>query len=352
MNVEQRLRDAMDARVRNVGAPSLPARPVRPSRKWSGAVIAFAAVLVVMFLVVILRGDSQDREPRASSGRYPSRIVAVTYGGRLVVLDSRSGSVIRTLARDAVAEDGVGGASVTPDGERVYFSRRTGSKCDEIASVSTRGGPVHAVVAGARWPAVSPDGRYLAYSGAPTCSDAGRTIVLKSLVAGVPDRRFDTVNVPSGTPGTVRGLAWAPDSRHLVFVREIGSTSPYVLDVDTAEAVDDAQRVLIGDGSSVSGFLGRSDVLLGAVVPGGDHPEDFELWAVDAATGARTRRLFTLPIGCCGQEYTADTSGRNVLVTGAHLYRWTQGHRRAVPIADRIAVATWVSEAGAPAAKR
>jgi dipeptidyl aminopeptidase/acylaminoacyl peptidase len=359
VSFEQHLRDAMRARVERVKAPDLMARSVRSRRIQLSAVRACAAILVavaaVAVLVMFVQDERGSERPSGSSGGYPSWIVAVKYDGRLVVLDARTGKVVRTLARNAVAENGVGGVSVSSDGQRVYFTRQTTAKCDdnvggrtdalsEIASVPVRGGAVRSEVSASRWPAVSPDGRYLAFAGVPICSGAGRTIVLKSLVAGVPDRRFQTVDVPDGTPGTVAELAWAPDSRHLVFRRDIGSTYPYVLDIDTARAVDDGRRVLIGDGSGISGFFGRSDELLGAVVPAGTHPDEFEFWVVDATTGARTRLLFSLVGRCCGQSYVADSPGRNVLVTGAHLYRWSLGDARPTPLAARIAVAAWVPD--------
>src|SRR5262245_42274918 len=95
-----------------------------------------ALAVAVSVVLIVLELLASDRAQAGAVATAPSRIVAVTFDGRLLVLDSQSGRVIRTLARDVVATNGVGGVSVTPDGQRVYFTRQGDAGCDEIASVS------------------------------------------------------------------------------------------------------------------------------------------------------------------------------------------------------------------------
>lgn len=361
MTVEQRLRDAMQARVEGVNAPAMAVRPERPRRVWPAVAAGFAIVLVVAVVVaVIARGDGGEDAVHPAATPYPSRIVAVTYDGRLVVLDSRTGRVVRTLARDADASNGHAGVSVSPDGKFAYYTRTTAATCDEnldgkqepitdIAAVRVSGqGRAMRVAANVRWPAVSPDGRYLAYSGIPNCSDAGQAIVISGLVPGARGLRFDSVNVPAGTPGTVYGLAWAPDSRHLLFHWDIGSTYPYVLDTAAAGAIDDGHRVDIGDGSSVDGFLGDRSTLSGTSAQASPSSRG-DVVAVDPASGARTRTLFEIPGPWPGSVATSDATGRNILVSGARLFRWSEGERRLTRIGGKVAAATWVPGRATPA---
>jgi hypothetical protein len=356
MTVERRLRDAMQARVEGVDAPAMAVRPERMRRVWPAVAAGFAIVLVVVVVVALIaRHDGGDAVHPAATP-YPSRVVAVMYDGRLVVLDSRTGHVVRTLARDADASNGHAGVSVSPDGKLAYYTRTTTATCDEnldgkqdpitdIAAVRVNGqGRAMRIASNVRWPAVSPDGRYLAYSGIPNCSDAGQSIVVSGLVPGARSLRFDSVNVPAGTPGTVAKLAWAPDSRHVVFRWDVLGSYPWILDTASATAVDDGHRVDISDGSGVDGYLGDRGNLLGtsAQAPPLQHQD---VIAIDAATGARVRTLFEIPEPCCGAVATSDGTGRNVLVSGARLYRWSEGERRPTRIATRIAAAGWVPNA-------
>jgi hypothetical protein len=184
--------------------------------------------------------------------------------------------VVRVLADDALAEgkdaDGSTSLSATPDGGNVYFIREPSecTGCASIAVVPIAGGPItNALGAGCciRSPAVSPDGRWLAFTGVPNRSDAGRAILLRAL------------NVPSSTEGKqwtseaalnvgIVNLAWAPDSRHLAFVQADAADCKCqrLLDIDASEStlLDHAPRIEIqgADGMSWSGYLGETGQML------------------------------------------------------------------------------------------
>jgi hypothetical protein len=124
-------------------------------------------------------------------------------------------------------------------------------------------------------------------------------------------------------------------------VREIGSTYPWILDTTSAASLDDAHRVFIGDGSSVSGYLGSTGSLVGVFLTAGGTSR---AWTFDPASGARQRQLF-----CCARPLAADASGDAVLATsgaqGIELVRWSSGDVAPTRIARGVMQAVWVEPA-------
>ena len=119
----------------------------------------------------------------------------------------------------------------------------------------------------------------------------------------------------------------------MLFVWEIGSTYPYSLDIRYGEVVQRRDRILIGDGSRITGYLGSPARLFGLrfTVTGLR-----QVWEFDAETGAPTRPLF-----CCGDPAASDPGGTSILAfdDSGRLERWSEGDRTPTPIAERIAAA-------------
>jgi WD40-like Beta Propeller Repeat len=331
------------------------------------ALIAGAAFLVV--------GTGHDTTVRVqSSGPSPSptgEVVAVTSDGRLVVLASGDGHIVRVLANDAVAQgkdaDGSTSLSVTPDGQTVYFMRQPAGcvGCASIASVPVGGGPITNPIGQGcciREPTVSPDGHWLAFTGVPGKSDAGGQILLRDLTMARPpqahvyDRLWNsgaTLNVGIGP------IFWAPDSRHLAFVQNDtpGGTPPRVLDTSASQSIllDRLRPVLIkgADGMSWAGYLGTTGQML-AVSNIGDRPgqsltaehKPLRVVAIDPTTGNTTRVLFTL---AGASQPIADATGTHIVIQGAEgVYRWSRGDRQPTKIADHVLAATWLPAAPSP----
>ncbi|MGH9026103.1 MAG: TolB family protein [Acidimicrobiia bacterium] len=291
----------------------------------------------------------------------PSEVVAVTTDGRVVVLDSATGAEQRTLAEGALAD--ADGPAVATDGKTVYFMRAINDVgCDsdgdraldpvpEIARVSVNGGAVDTVATGVRYPALSPDGRYLAYTGVVDCSDAGRSILVQDLTQQLDTPQFDSTT-PELVTG-ISGLSWAPNSRDLLFVlggaRDGGF--PRVLDTSTATPLDQTPLVLIRDGSGVDAYLGNTSELLGTYAAAGDDPDQsLRVTAIDpvistSVDGAPSefRELFRFPEQCCGQEFSSDASGNHILGVSStgDLYRWSTGDAEPTKIDDGITAAVW-----------
>jgi hypothetical protein len=162
------------------------------------------------------RGPASGSPAAGGSGR--PDIVAVTTKGALVVLDPLSGEARRVL----VARGVVGGAvAVSPDGRTAYFAARHGCQ-DEIESVPLAGGRPRLIAPGLL-PAVSPDGKRLAFARPPGASaSAGACqgqpgddkLVLRDLVGGA-----ETVlrQAPKAAlPSPVSRLSWSPDGGRLL----------------------------------------------------------------------------------------------------------------------------------------
>lgn len=152
-------------------------------------------------------------------------IVAVITQGALVVLNPLTGVASRILVAAGVVGDAL---SVSPDGGSVYFAARRGC-ADEIESVPVAGGRP-ALVAPGVLPAVSPDGKRLAFArepfgGGPAPSDylngchrqaatgAQFTVVIRDLAGG-----HETLYpAPSpALPYPVSRLSWAPGGQRLL----------------------------------------------------------------------------------------------------------------------------------------
>lgn len=349
----------------------------RRRRRLAQAATAFSLIVVVAVgtaaLVIWARSTTTGNpnvETRHGSGtaqrlasRMPARIVVVTTDGRVVLVSSHTGRELRTLATGADRKTTL---DVTPDGGRVFFDRPTQSNTDclqvqevagvarEIVSARTTGGPVALVAAAATEPALSPDGKTLAFLNYQGPSYQGPSGCLRpqSLVL---KQTKDLANTALFGPGwTVRdpaeslaGLSWAPDSRHLVFglVNGPGNGYPRLLDTATPgtplESAPENQKYLGNQ------YLGDTGDMFGVDGTAGEQP--LRVVTIDPANGRVRRTLFKLATPCCGATLSADSSGRHILVVTSgvtdpaspRLYRWSRGQRKPKEIAARVTAAAW-----------
>jgi|GEM_PF-1162698 len=147
-------------------------------------------------------------------------IVAVSTAGVVVTLNAVTGVAVRTLTgtQDVVGDQ----IAVSPDRSTVYFAVHAANSCtDEIESVPLAGGRP-AVVATGVLPAISPDGRQLAFVREQLdlpaqlgCAASGAEVVVLNLA----DRTQSAYPAPPGqavTMTAVRHLSWSPDGKTLL----------------------------------------------------------------------------------------------------------------------------------------
>ena len=198
------------------------------------------------------------------SGGAPAELVALR-GERVVVLDARTGAQRRVLATHRSGRAGpavtLQGLALTPDGRDVYYATVTDGDRGTVHRVATDGRRPARVVGAGISPAISPDGRYLAYA-APGPSEPGG-----------PDRCCNTIAVVTLDPGTLRiwgfpasdlagrvwvtqasftQLAWAPDSRRLAFTVSYEGETVAVLDTIAHRDLAETVEVVVPDGGGNS----------------------------------------------------------------------------------------------------
>lgn len=291
MTPEDRLRDALAARARHfdpdpglrAGVAALAVALRRRRRIQRTAVSALAVAVVALLLAVAgdtgeeagdnVRAD-QDRTPTSdatvdttttvagvaplatattvAAADLPPFLVAADEK-RLVVLDSGTGRIVRTLVQlppdpaEPVEEccDHVGDIALSPDGATVYYHLVGEPGAGQIWRVPVEGGEPEPVATNAADPAVSPDGKRLAY----TRGD----LVVRELATG-EERTLAAEGY------YVTGPAWAPDSRRVAYSVDVDARpgGVHLLDTATARSLTDARPV------PVSPHQDRPDVFVGA----------------------------------------------------------------------------------------
>ena len=307
----------------------------------------------------------------APDGPRPKEIAAIE-GGAVVLLDGTDGHVTRTLANHPEAATGgfpyLEGLSLSPDRKQVYYSVAGDCGPAQIFRVATDGKTPPQPILGGVSPAVSPDGRKLAYAvsapesaqaPAPLADDpAGgaaarhcqNAIVVRDLRSGT-ERTWRYPDTPDYATTLYRNaviseISWAPDSTRLAYTLSYEGDSVSVLDTDKNSDLSQTLEVVIPDGggnSSHPAWQATTGQL-------GLFNTRFECCYDDNYTGPPRallvdpdRRSDTplLPPGRRVAALDFDASGAHLLfVDGGRLYR-RSGTQAPVDLAGGVTHADW-----------
>jgi hypothetical protein len=324
----------------------------------------------------------------------PADIVGWLSSDQVVVIDTRTGAVVRTLATGVSVEaPGLPDLTVSPGG-RVYFDSAPiagvsprDAEGDQIYSVPIIGGPVVEVGPGSD-PQVSPNGQLLAYIASDGVGEApylfpGGGIDVATLAG---DRVADVRTLhpdPAQEDQGASDLSWSPDGQRLSFDL-LGSaadttTSWTIAPAGAGSSLGTAQQIpLQSAGLTWNGYwrVGRTGVALGLGVltsPSSGQPlaGTQRVVTIDPSTGGVVHRLFSVSGAVCtasappsvpsdcdadySNALSVDGAGTSVLVGGAiplsygqvstsgltYLYRWSVGSTQAVRLTRDVLVASW-----------
>ena len=289
----------------------------------------------------------------------PSQIVVWTDNFRVEVMSARTGRLIRTLATNVALYRGLPTVTVARDGV-VYFDTSR-NRTQWVMSVPLTGGRPTTVAAGYS-PAISPNGRLLAYVAWTDCLlpcvSAPEAIVVRDLLTGRQRSWSFTSTLPD-----IGSLSWAPDSRHLAFAgttyvkrATVTVRTAQVLDTRSGGTLASAPAIPLSQRVAWAGYL-TANTGVGVVLgPGGVIQGSAGLVEVGVTSGRVLAHLTSLPPGGLGVgnvldgtegAITADRSGRYLLIASQRdgrnvMFRWTLGMRRPVPLVHSGAMrAAW-----------
>lgn len=188
--------------------------------------VAFRAMALALGIAVPISMSGCGRKAPGGTMTAPAasaqstQLVALV-GANLDVVDGSTGAIVRSydLAADGFA---LGGSGVTVHRTTAYVASIAGDGCGTIIdAVDLATGQAHEAVVNADSPAVSPDGRSLAYvlvTPSPIASYGceRRTVDIEDLSTGTV--RSWTLSGPADhghSPAIVERLSWSPDGTHL-----------------------------------------------------------------------------------------------------------------------------------------
>ena len=308
--------------------------------------------------------DDEVSTTLASAGRPPADAprpadVAAIVDGSVVMLDGRDGHTLRTLANHPEATTGgfpyLQGVTLTPDRGEVFYSLVGDCAAATIYRVPADGHLSAVAMLTGMSPAVSPDGRKLAYAAAvATPPQAERhcqnAIVVRDLQTGA-ERTWRYPDTPDyATPlfqdAVISEIDWAPDSTRLAYTLSYEGDTISVLNTETDADLGQTIEVVIPDGggnSSQPAWQPASGLL-------GLFNTRFECCFDDNYTGPPRallvdvdRRLGTplLPTGRRVTTLDFDASGTHLLfVDGGRLYR-RSGKQPPVGLVSGVTSADW-----------
>jgi Tol biopolymer transport system component len=186
---------------------------------------------------------------------------------RVLPVGDTSGAKPRTVFRSEGSRDYAEPFGWSPDGKRLLIVRNLPDRASQIAMMTVATGSIQAIKSFG-WnqpsPALSPDGRYIAYEAPAEDKPEDRDIFILAA-----DGSADTPAVR--TPAVDRYPAWSPDGSRLLFLStRTGTYSLWTVPVDSGKPAGEA-RLVKGDVGPVTllGMTRRGSLFY--ALPGSQH---------------------------------------------------------------------------------
>jgi eukaryotic-like serine/threonine-protein kinase len=267
----------------------------------SGAVVLVPAGAPPQMVTTQLTNYGGTEASPALSPDGRSFVFVSDHGGTPDIwLRQVSGGEPVRLTNDEVSESDL---AFAPDGERIYYAR-IGTNQPSIWQVGVLGGEARKVIEGGRRPAISRDGRNLAYLSQDS-NGSGPSIRVMELGGGSARTLVPKIHL-----GRLPRPAWSPDGRQLAYSANelFGPLLVFVVDVETGQqrqvshlptgSNDSGQPVWLPDNRHlVVSYLTSSRVLA-----------PVELGLVDIQDGSIARLTTTVADGFLEPSVSADGS--------------------------------------------
>jgi serine/threonine protein kinase len=251
-------------------------------------------------------GDHEDSGALSPDGR--SFVFVSDHGGTPDIwLRQISGGEPVRLTNDAEAETDL---IYSPDGDALYFTR-SGTAGQEIWRIGALGGQPRKVLAGARLPAPSPDGRGLAYYS----TAAGSPLEMTGFDGSGTRTLARDVRWVVGRPTWSRNGRWLAYSVGALFEPR----NLFIIDVDTNETRQVTRFTRNNEGIWSHAWLPDNQHLAVAYAPAPRQLARAEIGVLDATTGTTSR--LTIDVAGSFGALSASNDGSRLIATSSEFRR-------------------------------
>lgn len=308
-------------------------------------------------------GPITTEAPSGSEQRVEAPATAAVVTSSVSVVDADDGEVVARLDSHRLSGRaiGFGEVAVHPDGDALYAVAVINAHRSEIHRLDFEGGS-ELVAIGADV-AVSPDGRFIAYSQTTELQEGQGTarredLVVQNLNTGTERKWENAAPTDPELTADLGSLSWSSDSQSVAFhIRFEDGVEVRILDTNKGESVLDGHQVAPPDGSAFAwpAYRGTTGALAMVEQQGGLDPaiapERFAIVEVDDSTGDVRATLAEPARPVIGLDF--DSTGQHLLVLTSHhehdstgvqpndLLRWSGEGLEAVPIENEPISAAW-----------